>query len=102
MCLCSMGSWFVLKVYAFVMWKPVQDFLCFHFLILALKRGSPAIAIDGGHAIVQGCDFQDPKSQMNVASSLSKVVFANNIGVGKLNISGAGQSNVKTAANAFD
>eukprot|EP00055_Hartaetosiga_balthica_P006637 m.21294 g.21294 ORF g.21294 m.21294 type:complete len:478 (-) comp5337_c0_seq1:33-1466(-) len=69
---------------------------------LALKRGSPAIAIDGGHAIVQGCDFQDPKSQMNVASSLSKVVFANNIGVGKLNISGAGQSNVKTAANAFD
>lgn len=70
--------------------------------LVALKRGTPAILAENGNTIVQGCDFQEAKSQLSVGSMAKKTVFANNLGPGKLDIIGAGAASVKRAANAFD
>ncbi|EGD73188.1 hypothetical protein PTSG_12225 [Salpingoeca rosetta] len=68
---------------------------------LAMARGTSAILAEGGNTIVQGCDFQDAKSQLHVSAAAKKVVFANNVGPGPLNITGAGAGIVVSAANAF-
>eukprot|EP01147_Barroeca_monosierra_P010097 gene10097-2265_t len=68
---------------------------------LALKRGTSAIIVGSGNAIIQGCDFQNDKSQLFAGENAKKIIFANNLGPGPLNITGPKTKQVVEGLNAF-
>lgn len=69
---------------------------------LRYKKGSPAIQANKGSLMVQGCDFQQPGTQIALAPAVSKAIVMGNIFTGKQTIDNQSKGNVQIGLNADD
>lgn len=66
------------------------------------NEGRHAIQANGGNVLVRGCEFVQPKPQVELGEQVRRAVIAENIMAGPLTISNHGKGVIEVSANASD
>jgi acyl CoA:acetate/3-ketoacid CoA transferase len=61
-----------------------------------------SLQVDAGNLQVRGCEFQSPGVQLMIANNAKKVIFADNLITGPLNVTQANGAKFASANNLAD
>jgi hypothetical protein len=66
------------------------------------KEGRPAIQAASGTVLVRGCEFREPKAQIELGEAVRRAVVTDNIFTGPARVANRGKGSIKIANNAAD